>query len=179
MLTWTLTLGLLACGNSDNAFGSSGSRFTSTDDDTTTTEETEETDTDTETEEDTGDAYGDWPQPQDANGPSLGTLTAWFDEFGNIGDVIYVEVAYFDPQDDLMDGRFKVWIESENGDVNGNATGDIKDTTGSSADAWIEDGSFFFVISIQDEWQYYFLKVRAWDQANNQSNDLEGSVGPD
>lgn len=170
MVAWTLTLGLLACAGGDDGFGNGGNRYTDTEPDDT--HETQDT-------EDPTDVYGDWPDPYDANGPSLGTMTAWFDEIGNIGDVIYVQVDYFDPQDDLEGGRFKVWIESEQGDVDGTAEGDVKATTGGGADGWIEDGKLTFVVSIEDEWQYYFLKVRAWDAANNRSNDVEGSVGPD
>ncbi|GEM_PF-1792998 len=173
MVAWTLTLGLLACTGGEDGFGSGGSRFQGTDETTETTDTTEDTATE-------GSLYPDgWPQPYDANGPSLGTFDAWFDEFGNIGDVIYVSVDYFDPQDDLVGGRFKVWIESEQGDVDGTADGDIKETTSSGADGWIEDENLFFVISIEDEWQNYFLTIRAWDANNNRSNDLDGSMGPD
>ncbi len=171
MVTLTL-LGVLACGGDDGGFGNAGSRYQSTEE----TEETEET-IDTGTLE---SLYPEgWPDPYDMNGPSLGTFDGWFDEFGNIGDVIYVSVDYFDPQDDLVGGRFKVWIESEQGDVSGSADGDVKETTSSGADGWIEDGNLFFVVSVEDEWQNYHLKIRAWDKNNNRSNDLEGWMGPD
>jgi hypothetical protein len=159
---------MLACTAGEDGFGAGGNRYENTD----TTGETDDT-------QDTEDPYGDWPTPRDANGPSLGTMTAWFDEFGNIGDVIDVQIEYFDPQDDLLDGRFEVDIESEQGDVKGTAKGNIRDTTDNGADGWIEDGSLVFVISIDDEWQNYFLEISAWDKKNNESNRLEGWMGPD
>ncbi len=167
MLTWTLTFVLAGCSGDDAGFGGDGNPYVNTGTET----ETEETDTE--------DPYGDWPRPYDPNGPSLGSMDAWFDEFGNIGDVIYVSIDYFDPQDDLLNGKFKVWVESEDGKLDGDSDGDIKSTSSGSADAWISaDDKLEFVISIEDEWQAYFLTVRAWDKRNNRSNDLEGSVAP-
>jgi hypothetical protein len=169
MVTLTL-LGLLACTGDENGFGNSTYEAPDDTNDSKDTEDTGEVDS----------LYPDgWPDPYDANGPSLGTFDAWFDEFGNIGDVIYVSVDYFDPQDDLLDGRFKVWIESEQGDVDGSADGDIKETTAAGAEGWLEDTNLVFVISVEDEWQNYHLKIRAWDKNNNRSNDVEGWMGPD
>ncbi len=168
MLAWTLTIALSGCSGDDVGFGGSGNRYENTD-----TDDSEPTET-----EDTENPYGDWPQPYDPNGPSLGTMDAWFDEYPNIGDIIYVQVAYFDPQDDLLNGRFKVWVEADDGTVDGTSEGDIKETTSGSADAWIEDDKLEFVIAIENEWIAYFLKLRAWDKKNNRSNDLEGSVAP-
>ena len=149
----------------DGGFGGSGSKNSGS--------WTGQTD-DTAEEEDTEENNGDWPDPLDTNGPSLGEMEARFDDYPNIGTVIEVTITFFDPQDDVDGG----WVVLS---VNG---GDYVDAEteakigGQSNQAWIEEGLIWFVIPNVHDYESYDITVMVKDKKDHRSNILEGTVSP-
>jgi hypothetical protein len=158
-----LTLGCTP--KDDDGFGSGGTAYTggTIDEGDTSSEVT-----------DTGDTgiWGDWPVPEDENGPSQRNPNCFFDDYPNIGEVIACEVEVWDQEGDTSGGDMELKITG--GDFGETGASDTFDVGGidDGADAYIEDDILYFAIQGIEDTDAYEVTWTLRDKAGNRSNEL-------
>lgn len=105
--------------------------------------------------------------------PTLGAVTAVFDEYPSYGDVIEVTVAYTDAEDDLEGGTIFLTVGLSQSD---GATSDADmEISIDGSSAWTSNGDLVFVLggAKLDTSASYSLSFYISDAAGNESNEVD------
>ena len=124
--------------------------------------------------EDTDDG---WPDPVDADGPSLMNETCYVEEYPGYGWVLTCEGDVKDDQDDVVGGTLKL-------DVSGGAYGDgyagefsVQSADGVDAcEACFQDDFFYFSIQDADDDEDFQIWFQLVDKQGNRGNEVEVSL---
>jgi len=125
--------------------------------------------------EDTG---ADWPDPQDAGGPSQRAETCWFEDVPNVGQHVFCSAEVFDPDDNVSGGSTDLTIAG--GDFGGGSSGEfpVYDIDQGCTDACLIDGSLQFAVPGVDFSESYTVTWTLSDASGNRGNEVEVEVTP-